>query len=86
MEKVAATEKGPFYLKKFEEIVNKNGGYLVGGKPTYADFFLANFNDGLATSNPELLEAYPGLKKHRDSILNAPGVKEYVAKRPVTPF
>ena len=81
--KIALTQKAPFYLRKFEEFVSQNGGYLVNGKLTSADFFLAAFNDNARQMfDPEILNGYPGLQAHLDSILNAPGVKEYVARRP----
>ena len=82
LKKIALTEKAPFYLAKFEQQVLQNGGYLVGVKLTAADFFLAAFNDNARRMfSPEILDGFPRLQKHSGSILSAPGVKEYMAKR-----
>lgn len=77
-------ETQPFYLSKFNEILEKNGKYLVGSKLSYADIYVAHFIQNTLTVEPQLLESYPALKSHQDTVFNTPGIKEWVARRPVT--
>ena len=80
------SSKAPTYMKKFEEALSKNGGFLVGGRPTSADFLFASFCYERLQERPEFLKEFPASNKHQDTILNAEGVKDYVQKRPNTPW
>ncbi|CAG7717303.1 unnamed protein product, partial [Allacma fusca] len=80
-------ETFPFYLAKFENILKKSEGkFLVGRKVSYADFFVAaNFQTSVIIK-PSLLDNFPSIEAHQSFILGLPGVKEWVERRPVTPF
>jgi len=75
----------PKYFGKWNEILEKNSGFLVGKKFSYADFAIATgiefFNSKFG---PAVLDQYPALKAHLASVFAAPGIREWVAKRPVT--
>ncbi|KAK7864991.1 hypothetical protein R5R35_004955 [Gryllus longicercus] len=76
----------PFYLPKFEELVKNNGGYFVNGKLTWADVYFVGYLDYLNfMAGVNLLEKYPTLRSLCTTVLELPGIKEWVAKRPVTP-
>ncbi|XP_018358304.1 PREDICTED: uncharacterized protein LOC108758047 [Trachymyrmex cornetzi] len=72
---------------KFEEQVKKNGGYLVGGKLSWADFQWAGHCDILSSIlavDPN--EDHPELKKLVEKVRALPNVKAYIEKRPKTEF
>ncbi|XP_011055451.1 PREDICTED: uncharacterized protein LOC105146708 [Acromyrmex echinatior] len=72
---------------KFEEQVKKNGGYLVGGKLSWADFQWAGHCDILSSVlavDPN--EDHPELKKLVEKVRALPNVKAYIEKRPKTEF
>jgi glutathione S-transferase len=76
-------------MKLFEAKLNKtNTGFLVGNKLTWADLFLYNNIDNLSSpiyqKKEEVLNNFPAIKKHFESISNLPGVAKYLAKRPVS--
>lgn len=76
-------------MKYFEAKINKTStGFIVGNKLTWADLFLYNVIDNLASpvykKREEVLDSFPVVKKHFDSISSLPGVAAYLAKRPVT--
>jgi len=81
------TETFPKFLTQWEKVLNGNGGFLVGKKFSYADFAIANsmelFN---AMLGGYIFDNYPTMKKHFESVMSAKGIKEWVAKRPKTPF
>ncbi|XP_053619370.1 glutathione S-transferase 2-like [Plodia interpunctella] len=74
----------PLLLKKLDDGIRNNNGYLVAGKLTWADFFFAGIYDFLKgiMEAPQLDEKYPSFKKLQQTVVNLPGVKEYVAKAP----
>ncbi|XP_014219984.1 glutathione S-transferase [Copidosoma floridanum] len=85
--KAAALEKMPFYLGKFEERVNKNGGFFVGSKMTYADIYFTPVIDLLTHFlEHDYLKDYPALKKLHDTVSAHPKIKAYLDKRPKTAF
>jgi len=66
---------------------NNNGtGYFVGNKVTWADLAVVSFLDELRKLSPTILDAYPALKAHSDRVHELKGIKEWVAKRPESPF
>jgi len=74
----------PHFLSRFNDIVAKNGGkYLVGTKPTWADFWLANFLEiWRDTVDGNLLSKYPALQSQMETIFSIPQIKKWVEKRP----
>lgn len=81
----ATTEK---YLKVLETLIQANGGkFLVGGSLTWADIFLANaINHVELINGVQLLDGLPGIKNVSDNVLASPGIKAWLAKRPLTKF
>jgi len=75
----------PKFFGKWNEIIEKNGGFLVGNKLSYADFAIATaiemFIEKLGS---DVMEKYPALQAHQVKVFSAPGIKEWVAKRPQT--
>jgi len=75
------------FFTQWSKSITANGGFLVGNKFSYADFCIASylqiFNEGLGGT---LFNDFPDMKTHSDSVFNAKGIKEWVAKRPTTPF
>ncbi|KAG6447468.1 glutathione S-transferase 2-like [Manduca sexta] len=80
--------KYPFYLKKLDEIITKNNGFLALGRLTWADFVFAGLFDCLKVmlDMPDLEEKHPVFKKPIEAVLSIPKVKAYVDAAPETPF
>jgi len=75
----------PFYMSKFEEVVTKNDGHLVGGKLTWADiYFIAMLDYMSVMAKEDLVEKYPKLKALKEHVLALPAIKAWVEKRPET--
>uniref|UniRef100_A0A1Y1MW72 glutathione transferase n=1 Tax=Photinus pyralis TaxID=7054 RepID=A0A1Y1MW72_PHOPY len=75
----------PYYLERFETIVENNNGHLATGKLTWADIHFVGILDYLSfMTGKTIIAGYPGLQNLEKTILNLPGIKEWVAKRPVT--
>jgi len=75
------------FLKGIERILlaNNNGeGFLVGAKPTWADFVVVVFLDRLSTMDNAVLENYKSLKALQGRVHELKGIKEWLVKRPVT--
>jgi glutathione S-transferase len=67
------------YLKGLEQtlLANHNGeGFLVGSNPTWADFVVVVFLDGLVGMDSNLLENYKLLKSHSQRVHQLKGIKE----------
>jgi glutathione S-transferase len=87
-EKILLENHFPLYLSKMNDLVEQNGegsGFSVGNKLTWADLFLANFLE-IWTDNHgvQILDAFPALRKQKETVFNIPKIKEWVAKRPKT--
>ncbi|XP_046392078.1 glutathione S-transferase-like [Ischnura elegans] len=77
----------PYYLQKFEHVLKENDGYLVNGQLTWADFqYAASLENFELIFGKEALDQYPHLKALKEKVFDLPGVKEWVAERPVTEF
>ncbi|KAB0792009.1 hypothetical protein PPYR_13970 [Photinus pyralis] len=77
----------PFYMKRMESFTKKNKGHLAAGKLTWADLHFVGIMDYLNFMiERDLIADYSGLKAMQKTVLNLPGIKEWVAKRPVTEF
>uniref|UniRef100_A0A1Y1L6P0 glutathione transferase n=2 Tax=Photinus pyralis TaxID=7054 RepID=A0A1Y1L6P0_PHOPY len=75
----------PFYMERIEAIVKKNNGHLAVGKLTWADLHFVGVLDYLNYMiGKNLIADYPSLQAMEKNVLNLPGIKEWVAKRPVT--
>jgi glutathione S-transferase len=68
--------------KYFEEQLKKTGsGYLVGDKITWTDFVAASFTDTMLHSGKDsVLDDYPNIRKHWESIYKNPKLAAAVEK------
>jgi glutathione S-transferase len=77
------------YLENFEKHLKSNNGgkeFFVGSGPTWADFGIAVMTSQLQDFEPDLLAKYPLLKGHQSRVENLKGIKEWIVRRPKTPF
>jgi len=76
------------YLQGLERKLQENEGkeYFVGSKPTWADFAVVVALDNVVGMENSILDTYPGLKAHSARVHELKGIKEWIAKRPVTQF
>ncbi|XP_076174202.1 glutathione S-transferase S4 [Ptiloglossa arizonensis] len=73
----------PHYMNALEELAKNNGGYLHGGKLTYADLYFVATSDALNTAyGGDITEDKPHLKALKEKILALPRIKAWVEKRP----
>lgn len=72
------------HMAKIEEILQKNGGLLVGKSVTWADIMYYAFFANAVAKFPETLKDSPHLKALMDRIEQNPNIKRYLATRPVT--
>jgi glutathione S-transferase len=80
-----AKELIPFYIQRLDEQAKNNGGYLVGGRLTWADIVFAGILDYLNfMATYDIIEKAEDLKALRDKVLAQPGIKAWVEKRPKT--
>ncbi|PNW71783.1 hypothetical protein CHLRE_16g682725v5 [Chlamydomonas reinhardtii] len=78
--------KGGDKLKQLEKIIEKanaeGGGWLAGGKLSFADVVVFTYLSGITSPIMEgipkdLLNSYPAIKAFRNKIANLPAVKAY---------
>ena len=78
------------FLSVFDALANgnqNNGGYLVGHSLTWADIMVANYIYFIEQAfDVQLLDGLPALQKLVETVFNAKGIKEWIAKRPVTKY
>lgn len=75
----------PFYMKRFDDLVRKNGGYFHGGELSYADLFFAAVCDHMnGFMGFEVIEDYPNLRQTTNKVLALPRIAAWIAKRPKT--
>jgi len=60
------------------------GDFFAASGVTYGDFAIATFLYGLLKRNSAALDKHPKLKAHLERVNNLPGIKEWIARRPVT--
>jgi glutathione S-transferase len=75
------------YLQGLERKLKENPSgqnFLVGASPTWADFVAAVALDNLVGMDNTVLDKYPLLKAHNNGVHELKGIKEWLAKRPVT--
>ncbi|CAK9820777.1 Glutathione S-transferase [Anthophora plagiata] len=81
--KAVVDAKRPEYLQKLEEQVKKNGGYLVGGKLSWADLLFAAYSEMLSNIlESDITKDHPELKKLVEKVRSLPNIKAYLAQRP----
>lgn len=81
------TETIPFYLGKLDVIAEKNGGFLVAGKLTWADFFFTTISDIFQVLLKEdLVKNYPHLVEVRENVLDLPEIRSWIDSRPQSDF
>ncbi|GJQ68763.1 putative glutathione S-transferase, C-terminal domain [Trypoxylus dichotomus] len=77
------TETIPFYLGKLETIAERNGGFLVAGKLTWADFFFTTTSDIFQVLlGEDVVRNYPYLVEVKENVLNLPEIKSWIDSRP----
>ncbi|XP_020630103.1 glutathione S-transferase-like isoform X1 [Orbicella faveolata] len=78
----------PARLEKFDGLLK--GPFFMGEKLTYADIMYFDFFNGFLAKGepnvPEQLDKFPKLVEHYSRVLNVPGIKAWVEKRPKTDF
>jgi len=75
------------FLQGLERLLQTNDsgkGYFVGSKPTWGDFAVVVFLDELISLQKDSLDKYPLIKAHAGRVHELKGIKEWLAKRPVT--
>ena len=94
-EKKAATKKKilettiPNCLGFLEKQINTNkspGGWLVGSKVTYADFYLYTATNMLKAVDEKVLEKFPAITKMKEAVEALPNIAKWLKERPVTSF
>ena len=83
-----AIEKTEKFLGCLSVMANEDeGGFLVGNSFTWIDFvvthLIKNFENMLKV---DLSSKYPVMNAVFENVLNEPKIKEWVGKRPVTPY
>jgi glutathione S-transferase len=75
------------FLSKFNEIIEENGGHLVGNSLTWADIVIVCFLEMMrGLGNGDLIDDFPAILGLMKTVTNAKGIKEWLATRPVTPM
>jgi glutathione S-transferase len=75
----------PKYYKFLEDLVSQTTGpFITGDKPTWQDFFVANWLELWSEHIVELdfLNDYPALKELQQAVFDIPAIKKYVSTRP----
>jgi len=74
------------FLDILEKVLAKNGsGHLVGSKVTWADIVIAEWAQRVGSiSGVNIVENHPNVAKLAKTVLDLPGIKEYIEKRPQT--
>lgn len=89
----------PTWLKRFEGLLDVDGGYLVGGTLTVADVAVFNMCGYLTFPSCEVLaaseehsamvahclDAFPRLQAHQRRLAAVPRIAEWLSKRPKSP-
>uniref|UniRef100_A0A1B6L0P2 glutathione transferase n=1 Tax=Graphocephala atropunctata TaxID=36148 RepID=A0A1B6L0P2_9HEMI len=76
-------EIAPFYMKKLDEHVAKNNGYLANGKFSWADIYYGGLSDCLTyLLEAEITDGYPNMKALKEKVHALPAIKAWIDKRP----
>ncbi|KAJ3663468.1 hypothetical protein Zmor_007727 [Zophobas morio] len=77
----------PYYLKRFDELCQKNNGYLAAGRLTWADLYFVSMSQALdIVAGFNILKDYPKLAALKEKILEIPNIKKWVETRPKSEF
>ncbi|XP_014273946.2 glutathione S-transferase [Halyomorpha halys] len=77
----------PFYLRKFDELVKENNGYLANGELSWGDIYFVGVSDYLIKMIEfDFYEKYENLKHLKENVLSQPKIQEWVNKRPKIDF
>lgn len=80
-------ETVPFFLRKLEAIAKQNNGYFALYKLTWADvYFTGMINYLNSMVGYDLLQGHPNLAKVIEHTSSAPGIKQWIEKRPKSLF
>ncbi|CAG7837629.1 unnamed protein product [Allacma fusca] len=76
------------YLTTFNSVVEANDGvHLVGNAITWPDIYLAEYLDHIARiTGLDLVSEYSGLEALLKNVLSNPRIKDWLERRPNTPY
>lgn len=79
-----AKELVPYYLERLDDQVQKNGGYFVGGKLSWADLTFVALLDyfNLMMNDEDIIDKYENLKQLKEKVLDLPAIKKWIETRP----
>jgi glutathione S-transferase len=73
----------PDNLGRFEKFTQKNNGYFALGRLTWADlFFVSLLKNVEQIAGVDVLKNHPNLLNLKKKVLELPGIKKWVEKRP----
>lgn len=80
----------PENFKKYEALVEKNGGFFVNGKLSWVDFYFAATVEYISWAidwigepdKTEILANFPQLTKLNEKILSVEAIKKWICERP----
>ncbi|KAJ3663481.1 hypothetical protein Zmor_007739 [Zophobas morio] len=76
-----------YYLPRLEAGAQKNNGYLVLGRLTWADFYFSTVSTMFdIVTGEDILGSYPNLKGVRDKVHALPAIKKWIEVRPKSDF
>ena len=79
----------PKFFSFFNSVIKENpakSGFAVGKKISLADVIIFDVTYFISDRNPDVLTPYPEIRALNAKVADTPGIKEYLAKRPKTPF
>jgi len=79
----------PKFLGFFNKVIKENpakSGYAVGKKISLADLVIFDVTEWINDTKAEVLQPYPELRALRAKVAATDGIKQWLAKRKVTPF
>lgn len=83
--KIVQNETVPFFLNKLESIAKENNGHFALKKFTWADVYFTGMVNYLSVMvGSDLTKDHPNLRKVVENTESAPGIKEWIEKRPKT--
>ncbi|EFA00385.1 glutathione S-transferase [Tribolium castaneum] len=77
-------ETVPYFMRRFEALVQKNNGYLALGRLTWADlYFVASIAAGVKQyTDIDIIKEYKTLAELRTKVLENPRIKKYLENQP----
>jgi len=76
----------PFYMGKYQKIVQDNGGkWMVGKNITWIDIVLAHYTTMIMNrTKMPIVDGFPVIKKLLDDVYSVPQIKKWISERPDT--